>query len=291
MRTQNADDEFRAALRAVLNPGDEIVVVFSAIWSLVRLFPQPASTLPDHILDLIDDVLGPDRTLLLPAYNYSFPRTRAYDPFLSRPETGILPERFMHRRGVKRTFRPMESYLVRGPRTTEVLSLPHTTAWGADSVFGWLDQNDARVVILGRPWEFCGFFHYAEEFVRVPYRYFKRFLGTMTMNGENAQPCAEVMYARSLNVPLRINHPFVRELLASADGALVSPCDQIPILSNTARAIRRQCVAALTKDPYSFVQNRQEVFAWVSSGMADEMDQIPPHQKVSATEVPSNLSA
>jgi len=276
------DKHFCEAFESVLggNSQPDVILVFSGVWSFLRYFSVPAEKTPDHILRLIDQVLDEGTTVVFPSYNYSFPRTRFYDPTSSRPETGVLAETYWKYKGVTRTNSPMESYLCKGPRTKEILERKCSTGWGDDSVMGWFDEVDARVITLGVPWEYCGYYHRAEEYMRVPYRYFKKFHGVMrTPSGE--YPCEETMYVRSLNMPPKTDTQFIRNILSLHTDALESVHPEVGIVSNSARAILSTVVEKLKMDPYCLLKNKEETKSWVAKHKEQEISAMPPEQQYS----------
>jgi aminoglycoside N3'-acetyltransferase len=174
----------------------------------------------------------------------------------------------------------MDNYLVTGRWANELMALPCTSAWGDDGVLGWVEQVDARVIVLGMPWEYCGLYHRAEQVARVPYRYFKRFTGVRTIDGKDAHECSEVQYVRSLNVPILTDHLAVRQLLESVPGVRSAEDKGIKAVSNSARRIIEQCVNALRRDPYAFVSNKKAVQAWVDCGKFAERAALSPEERV-----------
>jgi len=121
----------------------------------------PMRTVPSLVLDALEGM-----AVIMPAYTFNFPRTGVFDLVRSKPSTGMICEAFD---GV-RTPKPMNSYKFKGCYPTT----PQTTAWGGDGMMGWLIRHDATFVALGvSTLKSCSYFHFAEEKLKVPYRYFK----------------------------------------------------------------------------------------------------------------------
>src|SRR6185503_18170860 len=77
----------------------------------------------DGILDALLEVVGPDGTLAMPAFNYSRPRPEPYfDPAVTAGRTGTLPEVFRKRTGVLRSQHPTHSVVACGRRAAEFLA-------------------------------------------------------------------------------------------------------------------------------------------------------------------------
>ncbi|MDC0564415.1 AAC(3) family N-acetyltransferase, partial [Alphaproteobacteria bacterium] len=84
-----------------------------------------------------------------------------------------------------------------------------------DSVFEWLEKQNAQVVMLGCDWKYCTQFHRYEELAAVKYREFKTFKGTADY-GEGAIFAESAMFVRSPDLePINDFSPAVSEMGAS----------------------------------------------------------------------------
>lgn len=281
MRTANSKDldlAFVKDLKQVIRPDDEVVVIYSGVWTLSRYFGMVGDALAERVLDLIEEFVGPERTLVLPTFTFSFPKTREYDLVRSSPDTGAMPRRFLIRPGVQRTPKPINSYAVIGPLAAEVMALPVETAWGNGSVMAWMETVNARQCVVGVPWKYCGYFHRAEELLRVPYRYFKRFTGTMYCNGEEPTPCEEVMYVRSLHViPDQDSRP-VANLMRERGHILSARGGSELIESALTNDILGDQLDLLSTDIHTYNTNREEVIRWIKDGKTEEIAELQPDQ-------------
>jgi len=279
------DKDLVTVLEDLLPPGEDVVAVYSGLWTFAGGFGWPPAEMGPRMLRLIEDYLGPDRTLVLPAYSFlDFARFRRFDLVRTLTETGALPDAALAKSatgadGWVRSRSPMNSYLVRGPRAAELLSRPCTTAWGQDGVLAWLCEVKARIAVLGVPWVSCSMMHHAEELQMVPYRYFKRFAGTLMIDGEESGPCVEVMYARSLQaVPEWDITGFGAEL--RRQGAVkVSDNRRIPMEAGPAAEVHRVNSDLFADDPYCYITNREVLEAWIRDGKEAEMAGLKPDER------------
>lgn len=272
-----AHEDLRAAFESVLGEGDEVVVMQNGLWSFGHQLGVKADKVPDRVLQALMDALGPDRTLLLPAYTNSFARTRLFGVADSRPETGILVERALTSGRFARTLSPMDSYLVRGPRAEEVLAVHDATMWGRQSVMGWLWQVNARIVVLGEPWDqLCSFVHCVEEAKKVPYRYFKRFTGTRQLLDGSQEPCEATMFVRPWEVEAVWDYSGYRPVMGKNRSVKTAPRDDVFVESATTEAVFAACAELLDNDPYAFVVNKDAIKAWVHDLRAAEIAKMPP---------------
>ena len=272
--------EFKEAFRSVVPDGDEVVVLYSGLWSFGHRFGIRPAELVDRLIGAILEVIGPDRTLLMPTYSYQFAGEHIYDISRSQPFTGAVADRFRLWPGSERTRQPMNSYAVFGPRKDEVLKRPCTTSWGSDSVMGWFDEVNARHVMLGVPWHLsCSYCHRAEEVVGVPYRYHKRFNGVLQDNGETLGECHEVLYVRPFHVDPQLSYERIRSRLGELDLVIESGHSEFQLESSLSSDILRVATKLLTDDRMAFVGDPVRAKQWIRDKRNDEIKEIPPERR------------
>lgn len=279
------EKDFTDVLAELLPPGDDVVAIYSGLWTFAGGFGWPPAEMGPRMLRLIEDYLGPERTLVLPAYSFlDFARFRKFDLHRTMTETGALPDAALAKAvtgadGWVRSRSPMNSYLVRGPRAAEVLARPCTTAWGPDGVLGWMVEAKARIAVLGVPWVSCSMMHHAEELLLVPYRYYKRFAGTLLIDGVESAPCVEVMYSRSLHaVPEWDITGFGAELRRQGV-VTVSKNRRIPMEAGPAAEVHRVNTGLFAADPYCYITNREVLEAWIRDGKEAEIASLKPEER------------
>lgn len=263
--------------RAIL-PADQIILLYSGIWTLGARIDVPARELPRRLIDAILHVLGPARTLVLPTYTYSYTRSRRYDPAATVPETGVLPIELLGRPKVIRTPSALNSYAAVGPDAEELATVRGATLWGAGSVMEWLERHNARICVLGLPWErACSFFHRTEELARVPYRYYKRFPG-IWLEGGRERPWTETMYVRTLSRPSDFRWALVSDAVR-ASGRMRLGSRPLLLESALAKDVTAAGLALLEGDPYALLSNAADLREWVRSGKTDEIAALPPDER------------
>lgn len=268
--------DFRASLNEVIRPDDGCVWLAAGIWTFAHRFGWPPAEIPRRLLDLILDAVGPQRTLILSSYTFSYARTRVYDIARTLPETGVLPVAALGHAAFRRTLKPINNYLVAGPRAAEVLALPCTTAWGEDGVMAWAETNDVRLCIVGVPWdEACSFYHRAEQVAAVPYRFYKRFPGLLMRNGTTVGPCEETMFVGSLSVRPAFNWRRIRPRIPQWGEVLRGSHPLIFVESAKASAVQGAGLSILEDDPYGLLTNADAVREWVSNDRDREIEQLP----------------
>lgn len=268
MGTKISQLDFEKALNDVISPDDQVVVIYSGLWSFAHRLDCDYQDAPAWLLDVIMNVVGDQRTLVMPCFTNFFPKVGRLD--LKRDQSdcsGDLSNYALASGEFLRTRNAIHSHLVCGPLSEDVLSLPFTTSWGSESILGWFGDVDARICPLGLPWHLgCSPYHHMEEMLNVPYRYFKKFSGDLFNDGVPIGIVEENKFCADLVVQPVFEHARVNpHLLATGD---IQKCENklIPLQSAPARSIYRVTEALLAKDPYFYVKNREEIEEWVADG-------------------------
>jgi aminoglycoside N3'-acetyltransferase len=261
--------DFQQQFASVIHPEDRLVVVYSGIWSFGHRFDVEPQVLPEALLESIQEVVGPTRTLLLPAYTYDYTQSRRYSPTLSLPQTGVLPVAMLKHFTCERTKSALSSFLAIGPDATNLAGIVGETIWGDDSLIAHLERAHARMVVLGLPWkDACGFLHRIEEACHVPYRYYKTFHGMW-----EEEPWVETMFVRPLTCMTNYRWNMVDELLRSRS-LVFSNTGEIHIESANAADIVAAGSDILGDDPYRLLVNADEVRHWVKIAKSAEISEL-----------------
>ena len=117
------------------------------------------------------------RSILLPTFNYSYPRTRIYDVRQDPCEVGILNECFRRNPKNRRTRTPVFNFCLVDDDANffnrNVLQDPFSEG----SVFAQMVQRRTWMGFMGASLKSISFVHYVEHVVDVGYRYYKPFPG------------------------------------------------------------------------------------------------------------------
>jgi len=136
---------------------------------------------PDAVIDACLDVLGPEGTLLMPAFTCSeiFVAGRqwmqtAFRPFglkNCRPWVGRIPTRFLERKGVLRSAHPTHSVAGAGPLADACLRehRENDAPCCRRSPLGQLLDGDGKILWIGASLGTTTFFHLLEDELRLPY--------------------------------------------------------------------------------------------------------------------------
>lgn len=181
-------------------PGD-VVYVASSMMALGQLQNPVEDT-----LWALRECVGPEGTLVMPAFNFSFCRGEAFDVAETPSDCGVLTEAFRRLPDARRSSSPpFHSVTAIGPLAEEICGRESITSFGSDSVFQYLVDIDAKHLLIG-----CGYhegvahFHWLEERHEVPYRYWKKFEGDLYAYGK-ATRRAYFMFVRRLEERATLN--------------------------------------------------------------------------------------
>ena len=137
-------------------------------------------------------------SLVFPAFNYDYGKTRAFDIENDPVQVGALPEWIRLSRDFYRTEVPFFSFL-----TKNDLGLPKCETinpFDSTSGFHRLVQEDAVFLMFGAGFGNLTFIHYIEEMSGKPlYRYEKRFSGKIIISGQT-RPCDFTMHVRPMGI-------------------------------------------------------------------------------------------
>ena len=148
------------------------------------------------IVDAFKEVLGPEGTLIVPTYTYSFCNGEDYDASTSPSTVGYFTEAFRKLPGVARSREPIFSVAGFGPHIPQLFASLPNTSFGVDCIYDRLVKAGASICNIGVGFRYATFIHYVEKSVGVPYRFDKIFHGNIVEEGKKV-PTDMVYYVRT----------------------------------------------------------------------------------------------
>ena len=136
------------------------------------------------------EVIGPEGTLVVPSFSFSFEKNEDFDIEQTRSVDGkwgasVFVEYFRRLPGAVRSNDPDCSVVAVGPKANELLTgLPNTT-FGKDCVYDRLLTAGGKICCIGTSLGDTPFLHYIEEMLNVPFRYKKLFTGKVVAQGRS----------------------------------------------------------------------------------------------------------
>jgi len=183
-------DLVNGLIRTGLRPGD---IVFFQV-SHLTLGPVECASSGNEVCKLLysamREVVGPEGTILLPAFSFSFHRNEDFDvqatPIIEGAWSSSLEflEYFRRLPGVVRSADPIHSVTGLGPTAEKLLTGLPNTSYGKDCLHERLVKIAGKICGIGVGLAEAQFLHYVEEALGVPFRYKKLFTGRIGQNGK-----------------------------------------------------------------------------------------------------------
>jgi aminoglycoside N3'-acetyltransferase len=240
------------AVEALIGHDNRPVVAFSSAWPFLNELEQKNAVGVEQLLDVILEVVG-KRSILMPTF------TKGFNNGISNLDTessttGVISECFRKRHGVRRSLSAFFSFAVTGPAAEEVFNLRAEHAWGKNSVYEWMENNDACFLMLGTHPTHCSYLHRLELLAkeRINYRFDKTFSGKIIREGFTCE-IQETLYVRKLDPPVVNDFTVVLPYLVEA-GMQNITINGVSLASYQAKAIHRTILPIMLKDPFFTVK-------------------------------------
>lgn len=190
---------------------NENIIIFSDLTFL--LLQSNFKKIFNDVDNFIDILIKNQNTIILPAFNLNFPsqkKTSFQSNFIT---TGYFNKYLIDKISFIRSQKPVYNYAMFGPNAKKIQSLGQSTAFGYDSVIGYLSKNKTFAFGIGiNPKNFNWVtLHVCEELSKVPYRFFKNFKGK---NTDTNKIVNEKIYVRYKNKKIEnTGYPIYLELI------------------------------------------------------------------------------
>jgi aminopeptidase-like protein/aminoglycoside N3'-acetyltransferase len=143
----------------------------------------------EFLMNALQEVVGPNGTILVPTYTFSFCEQQPFD-VQNTPTAGgdwstsvDFLEYFRNLPGVIRSRDPIHSVAGLGPRASELLTRLPNSCFGEDSVHARLRNLNGKICLIGVGLDESSFRHHVEEIAAIPGRYKKLFTGYIRDKG------------------------------------------------------------------------------------------------------------
>jgi len=129
----------------------------------------------DFFIDSIQQRLGTEGTLVIPAFNFNLKNKGYYNPARSLPITGAVAIAALKRPDFVRTRHPLHSFLVWGRHAETLAALNNRSSFDKDSPFAFLQEHQATMLLLDTSISAAfTFVHHVEEMEKVNYRKYRK---------------------------------------------------------------------------------------------------------------------
>lgn len=164
---------------AGIQEGDTLLIHSNIQRTFKRYLRLGVRISAEDILDSFLKAIGNSGTLLLPLFNFDFPRGKAFDIRNTPSHMGALTEAGRAHPLAVRTGHPIYSFAVIGAKSQYFELVNNFSGYGGDSPFAMLREMGGKIAVLNLPdASSMTYYHYVEEMHEVDYRYHKTFTGT-----------------------------------------------------------------------------------------------------------------
>ncbi len=169
----------------------DVLLVHSSLKRLLKKVADEndVSATPEIIYKSLLLAIGDQGTLILPLFNFDFPKSKFFDVRNTPSHMGALTEIARNNSVSVRTGHPIYSFSIIGKYADQFKGIDNESGYGPDSPFAVLRKLKARIASIGlSDQNSMTSYHYVEECNEVPYRYFKDFTGQyIDQNGHQAE--------------------------------------------------------------------------------------------------------
>ena len=253
------------SLNEVITKKNKVIVIYSGLWTFINKIKFNNANIGKTILNLIEKFIGENRTLIIPSFSSeNFLKNKKFDLKKTIDKNNGIISLEAFNKNYYRTPQPLHSYLVYGKEINEIKKLKFETSWGNSSLLGYMSKKNARICTLGLPWNLsCAYLHSYEERYHVPWRYFKKFEGSMYSDGTKIGTCKEIKYCSPKNGILHYDFfPLIKKIKRS-NSFKKNTNNEFTFESVEAKCLDKIGKIFFSKNPWMIVKNKKEVKKWI----------------------------
>jgi aminoglycoside 3-N-acetyltransferase len=246
--------EIHAALiDSGIRPGDTLMIHGDAIVA-AQLSSIPRNLRLDAFFHEVISFLGPEGTLIVPSFTYSFTLSEVYSVQASKSKVGLFSEVFRAKFPNSRTKHPMFSVVAIGKNKDYFLSSTINDCFGDNTIFDQLFKLDAKLMTLGCDILRITFTHYVEQKFGVNYRYFKYFSGDIVDDINTLNGITSRYFVGDQNLKYSLNLKKLKENLLLNNFIHIIPFGRVAAYTVTAKNYFYVATDMLALDMYSLIE-------------------------------------
>lgn len=251
--------ELISALKKVkIGPGDT-VLVHSALFALGMFEPLRGHDTVFSLVQTIIDYLGSEGTLVAPTFNFDFCTGMAFDRWQTPSKNmGVLSEAIRTWPRAMRSCHPMQSVAAVGRLAGKICKPDTFSSFAPGGPFEVMLKADAKLLFLGATIQAASMIHYAEEKLKVPYRYWKKFSGQYK-DRQNTQLREYQMFVRKLEWAPELDLGPLGDAMAVRQKLFESSLGMGKISSCSFRDFHEISAEMIRKDPFCLLKNKDAV--------------------------------
>lgn len=201
---------------------------------------------------VLDDIIGPDGTLVLPVFTYSFTKGEPFDVDQSPSTVGLLSEFFRKQQGVLRSRDPIFSVAAKGKYAKEFAESDIHNSFGENSSFGLLNRLNGSIVCLGCSFSRITFTHFVEQKLEVEYRYLKHFSGDIIQNNNTKRKTIQYL-VRDTSFDTGVDLTLLKNILEEKSLLKKSLIGRASVYSITTSTFFNEANTLLRHNPYGLI--------------------------------------
>jgi len=158
----------------------DVLLVHSSLKRILKKASDELKTAvtPSMVYESLVKSVGEEGTLILPLFNFDFPKSKFFDINKTPSHMGVLTEIARNHKDSIRTGHPIYSFAIRGKHANKFKNVDNECGYGADSPFAIIQQLKGKIASIGlTDQNSMTSYHYVEECNKVNYRYLKEFEG------------------------------------------------------------------------------------------------------------------
>lgn len=258
--------QIQAVLQGLNLQGNQTLLIHSALQNFGILQGEAIARIPKIWLHSLLELTSA-HNLIVPTFNYDFPKSHCEDLRFQQSKIGILNEEFRKIAPLRSTH-PMFNFCGFG-KNAETIIQPATlesNPFLQTSVFHRLFSENALMLFLGIDLRVCTFMVYVEAMCGVKYRFFKPFLGeVITLKG---QRFAGEFYHFCLpqSERLKVSYHRIQQELMKADILRFFPLGGSGIYAFRAKEFFNFIQNRLRQEPFILLENPPKAYyQWIKN--------------------------
>lgn len=240
--------------RSVNIPKKRIIFLHCSLRNLKLLLEQSYKDISKAILISLISLFEP-KTILVPAFTYSFTKTGLYHRIFSKSEVGRFSEEVRCCLANYRTPDPIFSVLdISDFLLKNEKEIDYTTAFGRNSMFDFLNEDDGIILNFNLEEIVSTQLHYAEKVNEVSYRYDKVFNGVIYYDEYNWKKIKYKYFVRDLDHNPKWNREKIENYLISTGVLQTHIKDDIKISWFSSKSMLKAINTQLKKNQFFLIE-------------------------------------
>lgn len=191
----------------------DIIDVGSDLLSIMIYFREKRwKFVPELLIDALQDVVGQEGTILIRTFNWDFCHGVPFNYKTTPSQVGSLGNVALKREDFKRTRHALYSWCVWGKHQRDLVDMDPKDSFGDDSVFAFLEKEDAILLRIGDVQVSClTSLHRSEQRAGIPFRFIKEFTGEYIDSNGIMKEKSYSMFVRNLDYNIRVREEIMNQ--------------------------------------------------------------------------------